>query len=341
MNEATRPKLAEPGKSVAPLKPIDIIRKNLEQMAGEFSMALPQHIPVDRFKRIVLTAVNQNPDLMAADRRSLMGACMKAAQDGLYPDGREGALVIFNTKVKTKVQREDGSEFEKESWIKAVQWMPMVYGIIKKMRNSGQLASIVAHEVYKKDTFIYKLGDEEKIIHEPYLGEGDPGEIIAAYAIARLKDGTVQREVMTRAQIDKVRNVSRSKDKGPWVEWFGEQARKTVTRRLSKYLPMSTEIEEMLRRDDAFNAAADTMKLNGGEGLTIDAEPAGPLHGDDAEAEAQRDAEQDQIAQERTVGVEVPHDAETGEVIERAEPAKKSAAPARKTNAAPPEDIFQ
>jgi recombination protein RecT len=313
MNEATRPKLAEPGKSVGPAKPIDIIRKNLEQMTGEFAMALPQHIPVDRFKRIVLTAVNQDPDLLGADRRSLMGACMKAAQDGLYPDKREGALVIFNTKVKTD---------QGEKWIKAVQWMPMVYGIIKKMRNSGQLASIVAHEVYKKDHFVYKLGDEEQIIHEPYMGDGDPGEIIAAYSIARLKDGTIQREVMTRAQIDKVRNVSKSKDKGPWVEWYGEQSRKTVVRRLSKYLPMSTEIEEMLRRDDAFNASADTMKLNPAEGITIDSNQTF----DETETAAD---EPEQITHEQTMPLmDVPHDAETGEIREEAKVETKASKPA-------------
>lgn len=307
MNATTRPQMAQPGQTVAPTKPIDLIRRGLDQMAGEFAVALPQHIPVDRFKRTVLTAVNQNADLLGADRKSLFGACMKAAQDGLFPDGREGALVIFNTKLKDK-------ETGKESWIKAVQWMPMVYGIIKKMRNSGQLASIVAHEVYERDHFKYRLGDEESIEHEPYLGHESPGKMIAVYAIARLKDGTIQREVMTRAQVDRVRAVSKSKDNGPWVAWFEEMARKTVTRRLSKYLPMSTEIEDMLRRDDAISASADVMKLNdadGHAGPTIDAEPGDiqSLGGDEAGAEAAREAEGGGAQQ-----VEAEHDPETGEI---------------------------
>ncbi|MDE1990471.1 MAG: recombinase RecT [Betaproteobacteria bacterium] len=295
-----RPQLVEARKQVAPAKPIDLIRRGLEQMAGEFAMALPQHIPVDRFKRVVLTAVNQNQDLLTADRRSLMGACMKAAQDGLYPDGREGALVIF----KTKTQNADG----KDVWTKAVQWMPMVYGIIKKMRNSGELASIVAHEVYEKDAFIYRLGDEESIEHTPYLGDDEPGKMIAVYSIAKLKDGTTQREVMTRKQVDKVRAVSKAGNGGPWVAWYEEMARKTVVRRLSKYLPMSTEIEDMLRRDDAFNASADTMKLSGADGVTIDAEP-----GDVSEAE--REAEAPAIEQDKAPAVTVPTEtAESNEV---------------------------
>lgn len=265
MSETQRPKLSDAGKQPVPAKPIDLIRRGLDQMAGEFAMALPQHIPVDRFKRVVLTAVNQDPDLLIADRRSFFGACMRAAQDGLYPDKREGALVIFNNKITDPVTK-------KESWVKFVQWMPMVYGIIKKMRNSGQISSIVAHEVYEKDSFKYRLGDEETIEHEPYLGTGEPGPMIAVYAIARLKDGAVQREVMTRAQVERVRASSKAKNGGPWVSWFEEMARKTVVRRLSKYLPMSTEIEELLRRDDAIAASADTMERNGA-GVTIDADP--------------------------------------------------------------------
>lgn len=239
------PDTHQPSQSRA-LRPIDQIRHQLDLMTPEFAVALPQHIPVDRFKRTVLTAVNQNPQLLNADRKSLLGACMRASQDGLYPDGREGALVIFRTKV-----RDDKGE----RWTDAVQWMPMVYGILKKMRNSGELASITARAVYQNDTFRYVLGDEESIEHEPCL-DGDPGELRAVYAVAKLKDGTVQREVMTKAQIEKVRGVSRAKDKGPWVDWYDEMARKTVIRRLSKYLPMSTEIDEMLRREDAESVIA-------------------------------------------------------------------------------------
>ncbi len=225
------------GRQIAPLVQI---RNQVDAMGDQFALALPQHIPVERFKRIVLTAINQNPDLLNADRKSLMGACMKASQDGLYPDGREGALVIFNTK---------GG--------RAVQWMPMVYGIIKKMRNSGELASIVAHAAYEKDHFEYALGDEERIDHRPIL-DAERGKMVAVYAIAKLKDGTVQREVMPRAEVEKVRMASRAKEAGPWKDWYEEMARKTVIRRLAKYLPMSTEVEQVLRRDDALYASQES-----------------------------------------------------------------------------------
>ncbi len=280
--------------------PIDIIRRNIENLGTEFRAALPQHIPVDRFKRVVLTAINQNPDLQAADRKSLFGACMRAAQDGLLPDGREGALVLFNTKV--------GGE-----WVKAVQWMPMVHGIIKKMRNSGELASISAHPVYERDAFEYVLGDAEAIVHKPFLS-GDAGKMIAVYAIARLKDGSIQREVMTRAEVEKVRAASKSGNSGPWVGWFEEMARKTVVRRLSKYLPMSTEVEDALRADDATAAVESRSISRGSEILSIAARDESEL--DRARQLAYEPAVAEPIAQPDPEAI----DTHTGEVTEQRQP---------------------
>jgi recombination protein RecT len=230
------------GTAVAEQKqqnPMVLVRQDLDRMGPEFAAALPQHIPLDRFKRVALTAINKNPDLLKADKRALMGAFTMAAQDGLLPDGREGAIVMFG---------------------QTPQWMPMVYGIIKKMRNSGELASISAHAVFAKDHFKYVLGDDERIEHEPTLNE-DRGSMIAVYATAKLKDGTVQREVMMRADVEKVRNASRAKNGGPWKDWYEEMARKTVVRRLAKYLPMSTEVEQVLRRDDVLYATSSSTAL--------------------------------------------------------------------------------
>src|SRR3954465_4392012 len=86
-------------------------RDQFKRMESEVGAALPQHIPVERFMRVVLTAVNESPDLLDADRRSLLGASLKAAQDGLLPDGRDGALVVYKTKVMVS---------GKETWIKKV-----------------------------------------------------------------------------------------------------------------------------------------------------------------------------------------------------------------------------
>ncbi|MDE2442004.1 MAG: recombinase RecT, partial [Betaproteobacteria bacterium] len=194
----------------------------------------------ERFKRVLLTAVQNNAALATADRVTLFNSAMRAAQDGLLPDGREGAMVIYKTKMMVNGQ---------ERWIEAVQWMPMIAGIRKKVRNSGEIATWDCHVVYEKDQFDYELGYEPRINHKPYLA-GDPGKVIAAYSVATMKSGEKSCEVMPVHQIERIRQMSKAKDKGPWVDHFSEMCRKTVARRHSKVLPMSTDLDDLMRRDD-------------------------------------------------------------------------------------------
>lgn len=231
--------------------PVQVIRQTMTQMAPEFKAALPAHVPVEKFTRVALTAIQNNPDLMNADRRSLFGACVRLAQDGLLPDGREAALVIFNTK-----DRSTGG------WTKAVQAMPMIAGVLKKVRQSGEVAKVSAQVVYENDHFVVRYGFDEDVEHNPPALDKPRGKPIGAYATAVLKDGSQLLEVMSLEEINKVRNVSRSKDKGPWVDWWDEMARKTVMRRLAKRLPMSTDLEEQIfDRDETLTAKGDAPAL--------------------------------------------------------------------------------
>jgi recombination protein RecT len=233
--------------------PLVVLNEQLEMRAASFQAALPAHIPVERFKRIILTAVQSNPKLATADRPTLWTSAMKAAQDGLLPDGREAALVIYNTKVKDNKG--------KEHWVDAVQYLPMIAGIRKKVRNSGEISTWSAHCVHEKDEFDYQLGLDERLHHKPFLGER--GNVIAAYSIARLKTGEVTFEVMTVHEINRIRAISKAKDNGPWKEHYTEMCRKTVAKRHSKVLPLSTDLDDLMRRDDDlydFKGAADGDK---------------------------------------------------------------------------------
>lgn len=221
--------------------PVVVFRQQVEARQSEFAAALPAHIPAERFVRVILTAVNKNPALLLADRASLFSSAMMAAADGLLCDGREAALVIYRTKKKDR----DG-----ERWIDAVQYMPMVAGILKKVRNSGELSTIVAKVVYGGDHFRNWIDDDGEHL-EYEAGEDQDRNIIRnAFSMAKLKDGAVEVEVLKPADIEKIRSVSRSKDKGPWVDWWEEMAKKSAIRRLSKRLPLNTDLDDLIRRDD-------------------------------------------------------------------------------------------
>jgi recombination protein RecT len=215
--------------AVAKIEPTQApIISDLRKMESQFKLALPEHVSPERFVRVVITAVQTNPDLKKANRESVLAAALKCAQDGLLPDGKEAALVTYGDKA---------------------QYLPMIAGVLTKVRRSGELKTINAHVVYSNDAFSYTLGDEEKITHDPRM-DGDRGKPVAVYAIAKTKDGGIYREVMSIDQVNQVRNVSRAKNNGPWTQWWDEMARKTVLRRLSKRLPMSTDLQQVFQRDD-------------------------------------------------------------------------------------------
>ena len=209
--------------------PIAVVREQLTALENQFEAALPAHIPVERFNRVVLTAIQNNPDLLACNRKSLFNAAMKAAQDGLLPDGREGAIVPYKGEAT---------------------WMPMIGGIRKKVRNSGDIASWDVHAVYENDHFEFELGDDPYIKHRPALS--NKGKLIAVYSVAVLKGGEKSRDVMSIEDVEKIRALSRGKNT-PWNNptFYPEMAKKTVARRHSKVLPMSSDLDDLIRRDDA------------------------------------------------------------------------------------------
>ena len=208
--------------------PSEAFRAQLVKLSPELHNALPSNISPEKFQRVVLTVVNMTPELLNGDRRALFAACMRCASDGLVPDGREAALVMFKGKP---------------------QYLPMVGGILKRARNSGELLSISAHVIYERDEFLVELGDEERIVHKPAWNT-DRGKMIGVYAVAKLKDGGMQRALLSAAEVEKVRNASASKNGGPWTTWPEEMWKKTALRRLSKYLPMDADAEKLFRRDD-------------------------------------------------------------------------------------------
>jgi recombination protein RecT len=216
--------------------PIDIARRKLELMSAQFKAVLPKHIEPEKFIRYVLTEFQNRPDILRCKEHSVWNACMRAAQDGLLPDGREGAIVAYKGEAR---------------------WMPMIAGIRKMVRNSGEIANWETDVVRAKDKFVYKRGYHPILEHEPFL-EGDRGPIIAAYSIAWFKDGSISSEVMSISEIEGVRSKSKAGN-GPWADpvFYPEMVRKTVARRHSKVLPLSSDLDDFIRRDD------DMYELNG------------------------------------------------------------------------------
>lgn len=223
------------------LSPMESFRKEARSMENELRAALPPHIPVERFLRVIQTAVQTSmasnyTNLLECDRRSLWQAGMRAAQDGLLPDGREAAIIKYGDKA---------------------QYQPMVAGIRKKARNSGEISTWDVHCVFKNDNFVLRLGDNPAIEHTYDLAQ-PRGDLIGAYSVCLLRDGTRSYEVMSIDEIRAIRDrsqawqafVSKKIKSTPWSTDEAEMARKTVAKRHAKQLPSSADLDDLMRRDD-------------------------------------------------------------------------------------------
>lgn len=206
---------------------IQTVQQQLTALTPEFAKSLPPGMTPERFGRVALTAIQNAPALLRCEPQSLWNACMKAAQDGLLPDGREGAMIPRGN---------------------TVSWQPMVFGIITKAKRRGSVANLVSNIVYEGEPFEVLLGDDDRIVHRRDIARVKRGKEIAVYAIATLKDGSKEREVMTWDEIQAVRKMSSTPNAGPWVSAEGEMARKTVLRRLSKRLPALDDDDDDLRQ---------------------------------------------------------------------------------------------
>lgn len=220
-----------------------------EQMA----LALPKHVTAERLARIAMTEVRKNPKLMSCDQVSFMGAIMQCCQLGLEPGGALGHayLIPFENRSKGIVE---------------CQFLVGYRGMIDLARRSGQIISLSARVVRLGDQFSYSYGLDETIEHVP---GAETGPMTHVYAVAKLKDGGQQFEVMTRADVEEIRDNSQgyksakkyNRSDTPWITSFDEMARKTVTRRLFKWLPVSIELATAVALDEQADGGSQDSPL--------------------------------------------------------------------------------
>lgn len=218
------------------LAPIETVCRAITSphMRSNIQQALPPDVSIDRFTRTALTALQTKPELAEADHQSLYNSVVKAAQDGLMPDGRQGALVVYNTNVGTR---------DKPRYVKKVQWMPMVEGCIHKLTKAG--VSAYAVSVYSNDEIeLWNDDTGQHVKHRPVVF-GDRGERVGAYAVGRvIATGAVYIEAMNKEDLHKARKASKSPDKGPWAEWTDRMEQKSALHRLDKRIGTSALTDE-------------------------------------------------------------------------------------------------
>lgn len=209
--------------------PIIVQQVLSDQFKKQLALAVPKHLNADRMARIAATEVRKNKALLNTEPTSFLGSVMQAAQLGLEPGSALGQayLVPYGNQCQLIIGYK---------------------GMIDLARRSGQVLSLNAYAVREGDDFNFQLGLKPDIHHVPSL-EADriKKPITYVYAVATLKGGGYQFEVMSRAEIEAVK--AKAKSKNIWNSYPDEMAKKTVIRRLFKYLPVSIEALEITNAD--------------------------------------------------------------------------------------------
>jgi len=206
----------------------DLVEAMKPKMAG----LLPKHLTPERIAKVLIVEASRTPVLMECSTRSVAESIMLSAQLGLEPGGTLGH--IYFIPFKDNRRRE-------------TTCTPIIgyKGYLELARRSGQVARLDARVVYEGEPFEVSAGLKPDIQHK-IRGDVDRSDnkLVAAYAVAILKDGSEYFEIMWRSEIDKVRSRSRGGKSGPWVSDYAKMARKTAIRALFNggCVPMSFEL---------------------------------------------------------------------------------------------------
>lgn len=212
------------------------VRDLIQASSKQFAEVLPKHMKVDRLVKVACAAVSRTPQLAECTSTSLLLSLMQCAELGLEPGSALGECYLvpfYNSKAQ----------------VRECQMIVGYRGLIALARRSGAILDIEAHVVREGDEFDYEKGLAPRLFHKPYAGDNRQALVVAAYAIAVLVNGHKKFEVMERWEVDAIRARSQAADFGPWKNDFAEMAKKTVVRRMAKYLPMSVELANALEVD--------------------------------------------------------------------------------------------
>jgi recombination protein RecT len=228
---------------------LSVVAKAIQSDAfkGQLQQLLPPDVPMERFVRTTLNAVQMNPAVLEADRQSLYFAIQKAAQWNLMPDGRHGALVVYNTKAGKKVQ-----------------FMVMVEGAVKLLARAGYACHSAS--VYEGEEFSTWHDDEGTHVRHVPKSFGGRGNRLGAYAVARNKYGEIHVATMDMEEIDRIKTSSRSRGQdgkliGPWADWPEQMEQKSVIHRLRKRLNLEGDVEALTAPDEPADAEQPTVEV--------------------------------------------------------------------------------
>lgn len=238
---------ASPGQALA-LRPEDLNLFLTNQVGGEIARAIPTGVTLSAQAIIgqAVMALRNSPYLRSCSHTSIASSVIYAAQVGLELATPRGYCWLI-------------------PYAKDCTFQIGYKGLLALGYRSNKIDTAYAETVCKNDHFIYRQSAAgDKFEFEKRL-EGERGEMFAAFLRVKFKNRTEFIHVMRADEIYEIRDkCSRSaydtaKEgwkkqpeylKGPWKDWPGEMAKKTVTKQGLKTLDLQPELNLAIGADD-------------------------------------------------------------------------------------------
>lgn len=307
--------------STNPLTPAKTSDKPLtlrQSLASDYfkqqvALSLPKHMTPDRFIRVGLTALMKTPKLLDCTQESVLQCMLNCSALGLEPDGRRAHLIPYGTTCTLIVDYK---------------------GIVELAKRSGDVSNVFAQIVCKNDSFSWENGEVKHQIDF----KSARGDMYAAYAIITFKDGTKQTDVMTKDEVDAIRKRSKAANSGPWVTDYNEMAKKTVFRRVSKWITLSPEVADVFEKDDGTQLALPSKPEHAFVDIAASVESSPETKSDDGDLGPEKKSDPRRDAGGNVDRPETPNpQPEPGKVVELKQP-EPATQPAQTTAPATPED---
>jgi recombination protein RecT len=183
-------------------------------------------LPIERFIRIFSTQLSKVPKIADCSQSSLLNALVDCASLGIEPDGRRAHLIPYGQNVQLIIDYK---------------------GLVEIVLRDDNIQYVHADVVCENDEFEVNLGKVET--HRPNL-KGDRGKPIVFYAFAEFSNGAKKFEIMNADEVEAIRQKSNGKNSTPWKDHFNEMGKKTAFRRLTKWLPLKGEVQEVIQKVD-------------------------------------------------------------------------------------------
>lgn len=234
----------------AALPDSDTLAKLVQKLAPEIARALPKHVNPDRMGRIVTTALRTVPKLAATTPTSFLGCVIQCAQLGLEPCTPLGHAYL--------IPRWSGKRQVNECTL-----IVGYKGLIELARRSGQVSNVYAYSVRVGDSFAFQLGTDRSIQHVPSDAEDRESKPIThVYAVAIIRGGQPEFQVLTKAQVEARRARSSAAGSGPWVTDWEAMALKSAVRALAPWIPQSAEFARAVALEDAAERGSQLAQLD-------------------------------------------------------------------------------